>query len=257
MKIDKIIKLKNNRYKIIIDGDALITFDNVLLENNLLYKKEIDVDIYNNIIKDTEYYDIYNKTVKYILKKRRSEKEIKNYLIKLNLDDINIHKIILKLKDVNLINDIEYCKAFINDKVYLSKNGINKIKMELLEQNIPIEVIEKELNNIDINIFNSRLEKMIIKKIKTNRKYSNYQLRQKILNEMINLGYNKDIIINILDTNIVSDFCIIEKEFDKLYNKLINKYEQKDVFIKLKQKLLLKGFNIEDINIVIEKKQKN
>ena len=33
----------------------------------------------------------------------------------------------LILKDINLVNDIQYCKAFINDKVYLTKEGIYKI----------------------------------------------------------------------------------------------------------------------------------
>lgn len=257
MEIQKIDKLKNNKYKLTIDDEILITFDNVILDNNLLYKKEIDKELYEKIIKDTEYYNIYNKTIKYILKKRRSEKEIRGYLLKLNLDNENINKIVLKLKNINLINDIEYCKAFINDKVYLSKNGINKIKGELLEQDIPIEIIEQQLNSIDVDIFNNRLEKMIIKRINSNKKYSNYQLKQKIINEMINLGYNKEVILSIVDNNIASDLNIIEKEFDKTYNKLIKKYEEKEIFIKIKQKLLYKGFNIDDINNLIQKKQKN
>ena len=42
MLITKIEKLKNNKYKIIIDDEKIITFDNVILDNNLLYKKVID-----------------------------------------------------------------------------------------------------------------------------------------------------------------------------------------------------------------------
>ena len=180
--------MKDNRYKIYLDNEVLITYDNVILENDLLYKKDIDNKLYKKIIVDTNYYDIYNKTVKYILKKRRSIKETIKYLNKYNLSDSDLNKIIDKLKTLNLLNDIEYCKSFINDKVYLSKNGINKIRMDLPNEDIPIEVIENELNNIDKSILNNRLEKLIIKKIQNNKKYSNYHLKQKILNEMINLG---------------------------------------------------------------------
>ena len=255
MKIDKIVKMKDNKYKIYIDGESFLTYDNVILDNDLLYKKDIDVKIYNKLISDTKYYDVYNKTVKYILKKKRSEKEIGEYLTKLEVGEKDRDKIINKLRDIRLINDIEYCKSYINDKVYLSKNGINKIKIDLLEQNIPIEIIEEELNKIDKEIINGRLERLIIKKINSNKKYSNSHLKQKILIEMINLGYEKQSILNIIDNNLENENQIIKREFDKLYLRLKVKYEGFELENKLKQKLLSKGFNLEDVNKLLQEKK--
>ena len=188
MIIDKITKLKNNKYKILIDDQNIITYDNVILDNNLLYKKVIDKKVYEKIISDTKYYDIYNKTVSYILKKRRSEKQILTYLNKFEIDETKIDSIIKKLKDINLINDIEYSKAYINDKIYLSNNGINKIRIDLLNEDIPIEVIDEQIKNIDKDIINNNLQRLIKKKIKANTKYSNHILKQKILNDMLTLG---------------------------------------------------------------------
>ena len=254
MDINKIVKMKNNKYKIYINNETIITYDNVILENNLLYKKSIDTNLYNKILNDTSYFDIYNKTVKYILKKRRSKKEVKLYLDKFDINDSDKNKIINKLKEIKLINDIEYCKAYINDKLYLSKEGINKIKSHLLNENIPLEIIEKELKNIDIEIFDNRLEKLIIKKIKNNKKYSNNILKQKVLNEMINLGYEKNKVLDILENNISSDNEVLKKEFDKLYNKLKIKYASYELKNKIKQKLLQKGFKIDEINKLVQKK---
>ena len=253
MKLQKIEKLKNNKYKIHLENEKLITFDNVIIENNLLYKKNIDNDLYNKILLDTEYYDIYNKTVKYILKKRRSEKEIKIYLTKSNLSNNQIEKIISKLKDINLINDIEYCKAYINDKVYLSKSGVSKIRNELIEQNISLDIINKELNLIDKDIFINRLEKMIINKINSNKKYSNLYLKNKILNEMIKLGYEKENILDIIEKNLKKDNLIINKEFDKIYIKLSKKYSGEDLKKKVEQKMMLKGFNIYEVKELLKK----
>lgn len=254
MKINKIVKIKDNKYKIYLEDDIITTYDNVILENDLLYKKSIDKELYNKIVYDTSFYDIYNKVVKYILKKRRSEKEILKYLEKYNLSKLDINKIIDKLKQLNLINDLEYCRAFINDKVYLSKNGFNKIRIDLLEQNIPIDIIENELSKVDQSIINNRLEKLILKKINSNHKYSNNHLKQKILNEMINLGYSKNSIIEILDKNMHNDEDIVKREFDKLYNKLKNKYSGNELNLKIKQKLLVKGFSLEQLNILIQEK---
>jgi len=253
----KIQKLKNNKYKIKIDNIDIITYDNIILENNLLYKKEISENLYNKLLKDNTYYDLYNNVLKYLLKKKRSEKEVFDYISKLTNNINDIESIINKLKKINLINDIEFCKAFINDKIYLSKIGINKIKMELLEHNIPIDVIDDELKNIDENIFFDRLSKIVEKKIKANKKYSKKQLSNKILNEMIILGYNKESIIKVLDSYLIEDESVINKEFDRLYNKLRSKYSEKELYISIKNKLFQKGFNIEEINCLIEKKQRN
>lgn len=255
MNINKIIKLKNNKYKILIDDEFITTYDNVILENELLYKKKLDKELYNKIKKDTEYYDIYDKVVKHILKKRRSEKEVKCYIEKYTTNKNYVENIINKLKNINLINDLEYCKSFINDRVYLSKNGINKIKNDLLNQDIPLEIIEQELKNIDINIINQRLEKIIIKKINNNKKYSFNQLKQKILNELIILGYDKKMILEVIDNNIKDDNDIIKKEYNKLYNKLKTKYEGYELCSKIKQKLLIKGFTNEEINLLINEKK--
>lgn len=254
MQINKIIKMKNNKYKIYIGNDSIITYDNVILENDLLYKKNIDNTLYNKILEDTNYYDVYNKVIKYILKRKRSEKEINIYLNKYYISIDEKNKIIKKLKDIKLINDIEYCKSYINDKIYLSKEGTNKIKEDLLKENIPIEIIEKELKNIDKEVFENRLEKLIIKKIKSNKKYSNNYLKQKILNEMINLGYNKKYILTILENSITNDNDILTKEFDKVYSKLKIKYSSFELKNKVKQKLIQKGFLAEDINKLLQQK---
>jgi len=254
MQINKIIKMKDNKYKVIIDGESIVTYDNVILENELLYKKSIDNNLYKKILLDTSYYDIYNKTVKYILKRRRSEKEIRKYLNKFDINNNDVESIIVKLKDIRLIDDREYCKAYINDKLYLSKEGINKIKEDLIGEDISIEIIEEELNNIEEYLFNERLEKLIIKKINSNKKYSNSYLKQKILSEMFNLGYDKEIILNILESNLNSDDNILEQEFNKVYDKLKVKYSGYELENKVKQKLIQKGFSVGDINRLLQEK---
>ena len=254
MKINKITKLKDNKYKILIDNETITTYDNVLLENELLYKKNIDVKLYKKILKDTLFYEVYNKTIKYIMKKLRSKKEIKIYLQKYDLSNSDIERIITKLESINLINDVVYAKAYINDQIYLSKIGIYKIKEYLLSQNIPSELIEEEISKIDPSIMDERLEKMILKRIRLNKKYSNNELRNRILREVVNLGYNKNKAIEIIDNNLIEDSNIIEKEYNKIYTKLSKKYTGYELDNRIKQKLYSKGFNIDEINNVIQNK---
>lgn len=246
--------MKDNKYKIYINNEYIVTYDNVILENDLLYKKNIDTKLYKKILIDTNYYNIYNNIVKLILKRKRSEKEVKLYLKKYEIEENTMQKIINKLKEIKLIDDVEFCKSYINDKLYLSKSGINKIKNELLDHNIELNIIEEKLNNVDISVLDNRLEKLVIKKINNNKKYSNYLLKQKILNEMINLGYEKNKILQVLEANLTNDISVLNKEFEKNYTKLEKKYNGVELITKLKQKLLQKGFNIDDINKLLKEK---
>lgn len=244
------IKKQNNKYKIKLEGNETIeTYDDIIIKNNILYKKEIDEELKRKIEEENKYYDTYNEIVKLINKKLRSEKEIKEIMNKKEIKDKE--KMIQQLKNSNLINDELYAKAYIHDKISFSNDGINKIKNELIKQHIDENIIEDELNKIDKEEQNKKLEKLINKKLKANTKYSDKIIKQKLLNYFINLGYNKEDINNILNSNTTNNNEIIKKEYNKLINKYKTKYDEEKLKYIIKQKLYQKGFNIEDINNLI------
>ena len=250
MNIEK-IKMVGKKYKILLEnGDEIKTYDDVIINYGLLYKKGIDNDLLNKITIDNNYYDIYYKTVNYITKKLRSEKEINSYIDKNNPNNADKEKIINKLKQINLINDTNFVKAYIADKINLSNEGPNKIYKSLLEHNIKEELILSELNKIDDGIISDKLTKMIAKRVK-NTKYSGYKLKYKILSELVNLGYDKTLILEKLENiNIDQD---INKEADKIYRNLSKKYQGETLIYKLKTKLYNKGFQLDEINNYIDK----
>ena len=67
MNIEKIKKQKSGKYLIELDDHTkLQLYEDVILDNGLLFKKNIDSDLYNKLNLENNYYDIYNKTLKYI-----------------------------------------------------------------------------------------------------------------------------------------------------------------------------------------------
>ena len=241
------IKKQNNKYKIKLEGNiTLETYDDVIIKNNILYKKEIDENLKKTIEEENNYYDTYNEIVKLINKKLRSEKEIKDYMNKKQIKEQQ--KLIQELKKSNLINDTLYTKAFIHDRISFSNDGINKIKTELIKQGIEENIIENEIEKIDKEEQKRKLEKLITKKLNSNKKYSGKIIKQKITNYFITQGFNKEEINEILEKNTTNNNEIIKKEYNKLYNKYKNKYSEEQLKYTLKQKLYQKGFSIEDIN---------
>ena len=128
MKIEKYVKDKNNKYKVYIDNEGYVLYDDIIAKYQLLFKSDIDKEELDNIIKDNTELSSYYQAIKYITKKLRSEKEIDDYLIKYGVNkDIRI-KTINKLKENKFINDSIFLKAYINDQINLTNNGPVKIK---------------------------------------------------------------------------------------------------------------------------------
>ncbi len=254
MKVQIVGKTKSGKYKVKVDDKTINTYDDVLINNKLIYKKEIDNDMLNKINKDNIYYDAYNKTLSYILKHQRALSEVIEYLDKFEISDNEKNKIIDRLKSNGLINDIQYARSYISDSINLSKDGPNKIKKYLLEKNIDEIVIDEELSKIDEDILIDKVLKYIKKKFDSNTKYSKYQLKQKISLELINLGYDKDLIDSLINNFDFNENYLLEKEYDKIYNKLSKKYNGYELSNKIKQKLYSKGFDINLISELIQKK---
>lgn len=246
MKIEKFKKDKNNLYNVYFDNELEVSlFDDVIVKYNLLVNKEMDNKKFDEIIKYNDLLNGYYKSIKYINKKLRTELEIEKYLKKLEVSDNNIKKIITLLKKDGYLNKSVYLKAYINDQFNLTNNGPLKVKRDLI--NLGYE--EKELIHV-LNSFDwiSRIEIIILKKIKINKKLSNNALKTKILNDIIKLGYLKEDILNILDKIVLSDDTDnLKKELVKVKDKYSKKNSGHDLEYKVINYLFKKGFNIEDI----------
>lgn len=248
MKIRKVTKLKSGKYKLDLDNkDKIITYDNVILDNNLLFNPLIDNNLLSKINKENKYYDIYNKIIKMVGTRLRSEKEIKEFLLKNALDDKEIENIISDLKKQKIIDDVKFVRAFIHDKLAFTNYGPNKIKSELLNH-VDNEIIDEELNNIEPSIFDEKMRKIVSKKISQNHKYSKLILKKKLTDELKMQGFDAFDI----DEFLVEDDDILKKECLKLYEKLSKKYSDKELILKMKQKLYQKGFSMELVNKEIE-----
>ena len=198
MKIIKYEKKGNNKYKIHLENNESINvYEDVIIKNNLLYKKEIDRTLLEKIDYDNSNFDAYNKCVKYISVRIRSKYEIEEYLKKKELEPSLIEETIEKLIKNNFLNDEIFAKAFINDKIKFTTMGPYRIEQELKKHRIDSNIIYKYLNEIDDNTINQKINKQINKLIKTSRK--NQNIRNKIYMNLLSLGYSNEMILRNLN----------------------------------------------------------
>ena len=199
MKIVKYTRLASGKYKVLFDNKKeLILYENVIIDTNLLYKKEITSEEYNNLVSLNNYQDIYNKVIKYIGIRLRSKKEITDYLKKMDLSIEVVDDILNKLITNKYIDDERFSQAYIKDKYNFSNNGPYKIINELVKLGIDKDMAYTYTFDIITNE-EEKINKLLNKYVKSDKKHDWYYLRNKIYNNLINLGYSKEIVINILN----------------------------------------------------------
>ena len=245
MKIIKYEKKKNGMYQVFFDNDNNIDLhEEIILKYNLLIKKEAFVDEIEKMLDENKIYIGYNLAIKYISQKMRTKKETKEYLSKKSIDFESIDKIIEILEKEKYIDEISYAKAFVNDKILLSNDGPNKIRNKLIELGISYDSIEKALTDFTSSLELERVEKLSNKYAASNKSKSNNSLKNKIIEYLYNLGYDKSIIMDCVNKlKFRDDSDIAKREYDKIYKKLSRKYSGSELEFRVRQKMYSLGFN--------------
>lgn len=254
MKINKFKKIKSSLYEVWIDSEKYKLYDEIILKYNLLITKEIDHKLFDKIIEENEKYACYESALKYLDIKLRTKSEIKNYLEKKEYNSNLIEETINKLDNNNFFNSKLYLTSFVNDQINLTNNGPYKIFNNLIR----LGFNENEINNFldfDDKIWSIKITKYIQKKINTNRKLSNFELKRKISNDLINLGYKIELVNSLLENIKVDDQDLFNKLADKVYSKLEKKYQEPKLSYYFRSKMSNSGYDLELINDFIKNKK--
>jgi regulatory protein len=255
VKIGKYTKLKSNKYSVLIDEIDVKLYDDVIVKYELLRLKEIDEKLFKEITEYNDKLEAYYKALKYITKKLRTEKEIYKYLDKAYNKDI-ILETIDRLKKMGYLNKDLYLKSYLSDQVHMTLNGPNKIRKDLSGLGYAEDEFEEEISNIGDDVWLSKIEKIVNRKINFNRNLGNNKLKEKLVYDLGKMGYYKWMIEDVIHrTEFNSNINILEKEYNKLYTRLSRKFDESNIDYQIRMKLLQKGFYSSEIDEFIQNKK--
>lgn len=195
-KITKIEIQKRNkeRVNLFLDGEYVFSLSvELVYKEGLKTNDEIDSEKLKILVEHENLTRCKNSALRIIEKSYKTEKEVRDKLILKGYEDNSINKSIEFLKEYNFINDSNYTKAFIHDK--LNSQGSQKIKYKLIQKGISKEIIAEELSNLDKGneknvAFNIAKKKLDIIKKKEN---DNYKVSGKLYRYLISKGYGYDV----------------------------------------------------------------
>ena len=246
MKIEKFKKRPNGLYTIYLDNFNTYDFyEEIILKYELLLTKTIEEDELTKIIEDNKNYESYYDALKTLKRVIKTKEEIRKLLTDKKYSKESIDFAITTLEKQGYINDKNYSKSYVHNSIITTNKGPKKIALELEKKGVEPSDYSEALEEYNTSLEKEKIEKLISKKIKANHNKSAKVLKQKLQVDLINNGFSKDIIKEVLNSlNIEENDDIMKKEYQKYYNKLSKKYKGKELEYKLKQKMYSLGFNI-------------
>ncbi len=248
MKIERYKKGNGGKYKILLDdGQVLILYEEVILKFNLLLKKEItnkdlvEINTYN------QECEVYYVALDSVNRRFKSIYELEEVLRKKEYPKDLIDLAIQKLIKQGYLNDRVFAKSYINNQIIITNKGPLKIKRELLEKKVDINIVDEEISIYSDEEQLIKIEKIAEKLLKANHTRGGVILKQKIINNLKNLGYENELIIKVIGTkdfNNTED--IRKKEYEKIKRRLAHKYSGDELERKIKERLYQKGLYYEE-----------
>ena len=214
---------------------------------NLLLKKDISDKDLIEINKYNQECEVYYVALDSVNRRFKSVYELEEVLRRKQYSKEFIALAVEKLLKQGYLDDRLFSKSYINSQILTTNKGPLKIKRELLDKKVPLEIIDEELLNYSEDEQLAKIEKLTTKMLKTNRNRGGIVLKQKIINDLKNLGYENDLITKIVSQqNFSNNDDIRKKEYEKLRKRLSRKYSGVELERKIKEKLYQKGLYYEE-----------
>ena len=105
-------------------------------------------------------------------------------------------KIIARLIEEKFIDEVRYCRAFVNDKLRFNRWGRIKIIAALREKRLPKEHISEAIESIDDEQYAEILKEVIAIKRKELKGKDDFATRQKLIRHAVSRGYEPSLIIS-------------------------------------------------------------
>lgn len=205
-------KKSKKRLNIYLDGDFAFGISVQLrFEKKIEIGKKVTTKQIQDIILADQTERLENKSLKFLAFRPRSEKEIRDYLlrkgkvneIKSELEksqyESSIQEVIQRLKRIGQIDDYEFSKWWLEQRYNFSPRGEALLKAELRYKGIETSIIEDLLQN-DTEIQVQLATKAAEKKIKLYKKLEEKEFKDKMSQFLVRRGFGWTIVKQVVDT---------------------------------------------------------
>jgi|SRR5690625_613934 len=261
MKISRITKQKRgNRYNIFIMDNNVESFgfgvdEDILVKYHLHKGMRLNESLIETLKRQDTIQKSYQLAINYLSYRMRSRLEMVQYLQRKEVEQTHINEIITRLEDEGLLDDLEFAKAFVRERMRQSNKGPRYVRQELMKLKGISERIATEA--VGQYTFSSQFEQaMKIAKRHINRenKDSLQRKTQKLQAALVRNGFYDDVIQEVIQESKLlmkekhDEEQAIKVHGERFLERHRKNYTGKELQRKVLESLYRQGFSFEQIN---------
>ncbi len=251
-------KRHKKRYNVYLDGDFVFGISEDTLVRYALSKGQyLSQEESKNILASERDNRAYQIALNYLSHSLRSKKQVSQRLAKEDYSQATIDKVMAKLEDLSLVNDLYYGQSYTRTAKTINRKGPKVIAMELKEKGLSEDIIDQALLEYSEADQMENAQHLAKKKLPSLlRKNSNLKAVEKLQQFLYKKGYNNDLISQVLSQLKESDQldrdegAALNKYFKRYWKKYRN-LDEKERRFKVKTMLFGRGFKSEAIDAAI------
>ena len=201
MPIITSITAQKNKKRVNINLDGSFGFG-LDLENfiriGLRVNQRLTENEVSEIIKKAELSKSFDKTLRFVMTRPRSLKEVKDYFRRKEIDKTIQQTIIDKLIKLELLDDIKFAKWWVEQRLAFKSKSKKDITFELRQKGIDTNIVKNILDDSEIDEVKIAKE-LVAKKSYKWQKYDEKIRYQKISQYLAGKGFNWDVINEVLN----------------------------------------------------------
>jgi regulatory protein len=181
------------RRSVFIDGKFAFGLDEEVLYKSGLKKGEsLTQQRIQEITEEERKKEAKDVALKFLSFRRRTEKQVREKLKKKEFDEKTIKATIDKLKEFDLINDLEFAFSWVKDRLAYKPRGKKLLKQELWKKGIKKDIIDQVTEELCQDEDKSALE--LVEKVK--KRYKDLEpkvARRRMFSLLLRRGFSYEI----------------------------------------------------------------
>lgn len=132
--------------------------------------------------------------MKYCVYQDRCHKQVEEKLQIMNMIPAAQEQIILRLMQEGFLNEERFTRSFVRGKFKIKSWGKLKIKMHLIQKDIPEPLIKIGMQEIDFDEYQNTIHQLAVKKWKALGNSKDIKTKQKVIQHLQYKGYESDLV---------------------------------------------------------------
>ena len=202
MKVQNIVRKDSRNVSITFDnGEVLFLAVDIFIKSGIRKNDEITDNRFLSLIKENKLFHIRQRAFRFLGRRLHSVSELRTKLLQKGYEKLLIEDVLDELEEKDYLNDNEFAKMFVEEKIKTKLWGEKKLRNELIKKGVSEQIIAETIKSsisAEDNFTNAMEVATKKYKVLAKRSLDNDVVKRKLISFLNLQGY---------DYNLIKEVC--------------------------------------------------